>query len=75
MRNLDAPSLPETGMPIFLSRIRPKTLNDGEKIILSQTRSEAGPSWRMVVELAERPSAAVVYPGGQSGNPGRFFLR
>ncbi len=31
----------------------------------------AGPSWRMIVDWASgRPQAQVVYPGGQSGNPG-----
>ncbi|MBW7891399.1 MAG: penicillin acylase family protein, partial [Chitinophagaceae bacterium] len=29
-----------------------------------------GPSWRMVVELNKETDAYVVYPGGQSGNPG-----
>jgi len=29
-----------------------------------------GPSWRMIVELNDPVEAHVVYPGGQSGNPG-----
>lgn len=29
-----------------------------------------GPSWRMIVELGERPKAFGIYPGGQSGNGG-----
>lgn len=29
-----------------------------------------GPSWRMVVELGDRPKAYGIYPGGQSGNIG-----
>ena len=29
-----------------------------------------GPSWRMIVEFTDRPTAQVIYPGGQSGNPG-----
>ncbi len=29
-----------------------------------------GPSWRMIVELGERPVAWGIYPGGQSGNIG-----
>jgi penicillin amidase len=38
-----------------------------------------GPSWRMIVELGDRPRAYGVYAGGQSGNPGskyydRFIL-
>jgi penicillin G amidase len=32
-----------------------------------------GPSWRMVVELGDRPNAFGVYPGGPSGNPGSPF--
>jgi penicillin G amidase len=28
-----------------------------------------GASWRMIVELGPVPSARVIYPGGQSGNP------
>ena len=27
----------------------------------------------MIVELGDKPSAKVVYPGGQSGNPGSKF--
>ena len=27
-----------------------------------------GPSWRMIVELGDRPKAYGIYPGGQSGN-------
>lgn len=29
-----------------------------------------GPSWRMIVELGDRPKAYGIYPGGQSGNIG-----
>ncbi len=36
---------------------------------LNATRGGFGPSWRMVVELGEKPKAYGVYPGGQSGNP------
>lgn len=32
-----------------------------------------GPSWRMVVALGQRPKAYVIYPGGQSGNPGSHY--
>lgn len=32
-----------------------------------------GPSWRMVVELGNRPKAYGIYPGGQSGNGGSPF--
>lgn len=36
---------------------------------LNATRSNFGPSWRMVVSLEEQVKAHGVYPGGQSGNP------
>jgi len=29
-----------------------------------------GPSWRMIVQLGDRPQAYGIYPGGQSGNAG-----
>jgi penicillin amidase len=32
-----------------------------------------GPSWRMVVELGERPKAYGVYPGGESGHIGSAY--
>jgi penicillin G amidase len=32
-----------------------------------------GPSWRMVVEMDSIPHAWVIYPGGQSGNPGSKY--
>lgn len=32
-----------------------------------------GPSWRMVVEMADVPNAYGVYPGGQSGHPGSKY--
>ena len=32
-----------------------------------------GPSWRMVVQLGEKPNAFGVVPGGQSGNPGSRY--
>lgn len=33
-------------------------------------RGDHGPSWRMIVELADNTEALGIYPGGQSGNPG-----
>lgn len=41
--------------------------------IVNATSERAGPSWRMVVALGDRPKAYGVYPGGQSGNPGSPF--
>jgi len=46
---------------------------DGHKNTLNAVRSYAGPSWRMVVELGDTTKASVVYPGGQSGNPGSLY--
>jgi penicillin G amidase len=41
---------------------------------LNSIRDIVGPSWRMVVALDKSgPHATVVYPGGQSGNPGSFY--
>lgn len=37
---------------------------------INATASNFGPSWRMIVELGDRPKAYGVYPGGQSGNVG-----
>jgi penicillin G amidase len=43
---------------------------DGSANAVNATKTTAGPSWRMVVEMGDTPHAYVVYPGGQSGNPG-----
>jgi penicillin amidase len=32
-----------------------------------------GSSWRMIVELGDRPKTYGVYPGGQSGNVGSLY--
>ncbi len=37
---------------------------------INAIKKNHGPSWRMIVELDSVPHAWVVYPGGQSGNPG-----
>jgi penicillin G amidase len=42
----------------------------GNRRTINAVSKGHGPSWRMVVELGETPRAMVVYPGGQSGNPG-----
>lgn len=42
----------------------------GNRYAPNAITDETGPSWRMVVELGEKPKAYGVYPGGQSGNPG-----
>jgi len=40
---------------------------------INATRSDHGPSWRMIVSLTAQTEAYGVYPGGQSGNPGSKF--
>ncbi|MBX2817655.1 MAG: penicillin acylase family protein [Saprospiraceae bacterium] len=42
----------------------------GNRSALNATSNVTGPSWRMIVTLGETVRAQVVYPGGQSGNPG-----
>jgi penicillin G amidase len=43
----------------------------GQARSINSIKKSNGPSWRMIVELGEdKPRAFVVYPGGQSGNPG-----
>lgn len=41
--------------------------------IINATRSDHGPSWRMIVNLTPKTEAYGIYPGGQSGNPGSRF--
>lgn len=49
---------------------REDVITDGINHVLNATTPTHGPSWRMIVELGEKPKAVGVYPGGQSGNPG-----
>lgn len=46
--------------------------NGGNRGIINATNSTHGPSWRMIVDEGAM-KAYVVYPGGQSGNPGSKF--
>ena len=48
-------------------------MNGGGYGIINATKSTHGPSWRMVVSLTTPVTATVVYPGGQSGNPGSRY--
>ena len=57
-------------LPAF-SRVLENAAGHGSA--LNATSSTNGPSWRMIVELGDKPTANVVYPGGQSGNPGSRF--
>ncbi len=43
----------------------------GQSRCINSIKEKNGPSWRMIVEMTDtRPRGYVVYPGGQSGNPG-----
>jgi penicillin amidase len=54
-----------------LSRLHLNT--GGGAHAINCTKSNHGPSWRMVVHLTDRIDAYAVYPGGQSGNPGSRY--
>ncbi|MFT3935350.1 MAG: penicillin acylase family protein [Chitinophagaceae bacterium] len=41
--------------------------------IINATKTDHGPSWRMVVSLTPQTEAYGVYPGGQNGNPGSKY--
>ena len=42
----------------------------GGQGIVNATKKTHGPSWRMLVEMGDHPTAKGIFPGGQSGNPG-----
>jgi penicillin amidase len=46
--------------------------NGGNRGIINATNSTHGPSWRMIVDQGDM-KGYVVYPGGQSGNPGSKY--
>lgn len=45
----------------------------GNGNIVNAVTKSHGPSWRMIVQLTKETESYVVYPGGQSGNPGSKF--
>ena len=48
--------------------------NGGYAKAINAVKKNHGPSWRMIVEMTpDGPHAQVVYPGGQSGNPGSKY--
>lgn len=47
-------------------------MNGGNLGVVNATNSTNGPSWRMIVDFGDM-QGYVVYPGGQSGNPGSKF--
>ncbi len=60
-------------IPNFNSFSTPKLNGGGHKLAVNALSARQGPSWRMVVQLGRTPQARVIYPGGQSGNPGSFY--
>lgn len=40
---------------------------------INATKTDHGPSWRMIISLTAQTEAYGVYPGGQSGNPGSKY--
>ncbi len=51
-----------TGLPI-----------GGGEHVINAMKHDHGPSWRMVVSLEKETTAYIIYPGGQSGNPGSVY--
>lgn len=49
-----------------------KAYNGGNRGIVNATNNSNGPSWRMIVDEGTM-KAYVVYPGGESGNPGSKY--
>lgn len=47
---------------------RPNLSSGGNGQAINAVSPGVAPSWRMIVELGDRPKAYGVYPGGQSGN-------
>jgi len=47
-------------------------IGGGDRAI-NATKTDHGPSWRMVISLSATTEAYGVYPGGQSGNPGSKY--
>ncbi len=45
----------------------------GDAGVVSAVKGNHGPSWKMIVELGEKPQGFAIYPGGQSGNPGSYW--
>lgn len=60
-----------TNLPAFSKMNLPAA---GQQEAINAISRNWGPSWRMIVELGNRPRAYGIYPGGQSGNPaGRYY--
>lgn len=48
---------------------RKNVLHTGSGDAINSNINNFGPSWRMVVDLKDKPVGYGIYPGGQSGNP------
>lgn len=59
-----------TNLPAFSKMNIPAA---GQQEAINAVSRNWGPSWRMIVELGDRPKAYGIYPGGQSGNPGSRY--
>jgi penicillin G amidase len=59
-----------TNLPAFSRMNIPAAGHQGAPNAISRNW---GPSWRMIVELGNRPKAYGIYPGGQSGNPAGHY--
>jgi len=59
-----------TNIPAF-SKMRLSSA--GHPDAINALSANWGPSWRMIVELGDRPKAFGIYPGGQSGNVGSRY--
>jgi penicillin G amidase len=62
-------------VPQFKAFSVPHVYTGGGAGIVNATSGRHGASWRMVVELGDKPTAFGVYPGGQSGNPGSKYYK
>lgn len=46
---------------------------NGSGRTINAIKQKSGPSWRMIVEMGDTPTAYGILPGGASGNPGSKF--
>lgn len=60
-----------------LAKLKPFSRSDisngGWGNTVNAMKENHGPSWRMVVQMNQQPTAYGIYPGGQSGNPGSKY--
>lgn len=60
-----------------LANLKPFSYNEikngGWGNTVNAMKGKHGPSWRMVVQMNEKPEGYGIYPGGQSGEPGSEY--